>query len=343
MRAHLPALPTSEFSKPAEQYPEYPEDWLELNEQHRQDCLLPTHAASVPSRKDTYPLTGKEKQAASTAPEYVKRIAFVINSVSMELHEHANTVLHDLKDLLLAQNRDVHVLAIKILVMQESIKHDIFPENVRVFATNYYKQKKSLLLVNNNGVLCVKYPKSQRKLHERPCMILMPQLYQHEILFKTHDAMGHQGIAKILARIQERHTCPGIRRTIGHYASQCIKCQQVLDKSGGVRFHLKNIQSGYFNELVQIDHLKVCPSDDGNTGMLVIIDHFSMFAEAVPCSHDEYDAATTSKVLLQKWFARHGTPTRMQSENARNLTAEVSTEFKKASQGNESDLYRWPS
>ena len=97
-------------------------------------------------------------------------------------------------------------------------------------------------------------------------------------------------------------------------------------------FHLKKIQSGYFNELVQFDHLKICPSDDGNTGILVIIDHFLKFAEAVPCSHDEYDAATTSKLLLQKLFARHGTPTRMQSDNAPNLTAEVSTELMKASQ-----------
>ena len=216
--------------------------------------------------------------------------------------------------------------------MKESIDDDIFPENVRTFAKNYYKQKKNLLLINANGVLRVRYPKNQRALHERPCMIVMPQLYQHEILFKAHDAMGHQGIAKVLARIQERHTWPGIRRTIGQYVSQCITCQQVRDKPGDVRFHLKNIQSGYFNELVQYDHLKICPSDDGNTGILVIIDHFSKLAEAVPCNHDEYDAATTSKILLQKWFARHGTPTRMQSDNAPNFTAAVSTEFMRATQ-----------
>ena len=68
----------------------------------------------------------------------------------MELHEHANTV-HGLKDLLLAQNRDVHILAIKKLVMQESIDNDVFPENVRTFAKNYHKQKKNLLLINANG------------------------------------------------------------------------------------------------------------------------------------------------------------------------------------------------
>ena len=142
--------------------------------------------------------------------------------------------------------------------------------------------------------------------------------------------MGHQGISKVVARMKERHTWPGIRRSVGRYVGQCLTCQQVRDKPGDVRFQLKNIQSGYFNELVQYDHLKICPSDNNNTGILVIIDHFVKFAEAVPFSHHNYDAVTTSRLLLQKWFARHGTPTRMQSDNAPNLTAEVSNEFLKA-------------
>ena len=65
---------------------------------------------------------------------------------------------------------------------------------------------------------------------------------------------------------------------------------------------------------------------------LVNIDHFSKFAEAVPCSHEVYNAFTTSRLHLQNWFARHGTPTRMQSKNAHTLTAEVFNEFMKASQ-----------
>ena len=265
------------------------------------------------------------------APTHIKQAVLAIRSVNTVLHEHTHTV-HGIKDLVLAQNWDVHVLAIKRLVHGEGINQDIFPEDVRTFARNYFKQKKGSLFLNSNGFLCVKYPASQRPLYERTCMIVMPQLYQHGILFRAHDDMGHQGISKVVARIQERHTWPGIRRTVGEYVSQCLTCQQVRDKPGDVRFHLKNIQSGYFNELVQYDHMKICPTDDDNTGILVIIDHFSKFAEAVPCSHDEYDGITTSRLLLQKWFARHGTPTRMQSDNAPNLTAEVSNEFMKASQ-----------
>ena len=263
----------------------------------------------------TYALNETVEQAMVSTPTVVRQAALAIKEIDTELHEHANTV-HCIKDLLLAQNRDVHVLGIKKLVAQKYIDHVVLPEDVRAFARNYHKQKKELQFINQNGVLCVKYPPQQRPLHERPCMIVMPQLYQHEFLFRVHDAMGHQGIAKGLARIQERHTWPGICRSVGQYVSQCLTCQQVRDKPGDVRFHLKKIQSGYFNELVQYDHLKICPSDSNITGILVIIDHFSKFAESVPCSHEDYDALTTSRLLLQKWFARHGMPTRMQSDNA---------------------------
>ena len=115
----------------------------------------------------------------------------------MELQEHANTV-HGLKDQLFARDGDVPILAIKKFVAKESLDNEVFPGNVRVLAKNYYKQKKNLLLINPNGVLCVKHPKSQRAFHARPCMIVMPQLYQQVIL----------------ARFQEIHTWACILNTI---------------------------------------------------------------------------------------------------------------------------------
>ena len=129
-------------------------------------------------------------------------------------------------------------------------------------------------------------------------MIVLPQLYQQEILFRAHDAKDLQGIAKVLSRLQELHIWPGIRRSVGQYVSQCLTCQQVRYRPGDVRFYMKNIQSGFFNELGLYDHLKICPSDNNNTGILVIIDHFSTFAEAVPCGHEDYNAVTTCRLLL---------------------------------------------
>ena len=67
----LPTLPLSDFSILIETYPEYPKDWIELTEECKQDYLLPTHIANVPSRT-TYSLTGVKKQALYTAPKSEK-------------------------------------------------------------------------------------------------------------------------------------------------------------------------------------------------------------------------------------------------------------------------------
>ena len=155
-------------------YPDYPEDWIDVTDEAREDYLLPTHAVNVPSRT-VYAVAGANPVALQGTPSGVRDSIMALKDIDTELHEHAHTV-HGIKDLILAQNRDVHVLALKKLVLNEPIDHDVFPENVREFARNYYRQKKTLLFINKNGVLCVRYSPNQRPLHERPCMIVMPQL-----------------------------------------------------------------------------------------------------------------------------------------------------------------------
>ena len=165
-------------------------------------------------------------------------------------------------------------------------------------------------------------------------MIVMPQLFQHQILCRAHDESGHHVAGKVLARIQERHTWPGIKRDVVNHIKQCLTCKQAKPKkqpTGNPCYPLQSINSSNFNDLVHFDHLKLCKTKSGDTGLLVIIDHFTKFAEAVPCAHDEYDAQTAAKNILNKSFARHGTPARMQSDNATNFTAEIAQELMKAS------------
>ena len=296
-------------------------------ENDRPNCILSVTTKVPAARLDTT----KRDLALRRLPMQCQEQADVLRLVGTELHEHQST-MRGLKDLHLAQNRDVHLLALKKLMKNEPLDDTLFPEDVQDFAKRYYHQKKDLLFLNQNDILCVNYIPQQRAMHVRPCMIVMPQLYQHEILYRAHDESGHQGVGKVLARIQERHTWPGIKRDVVNHIKHCLTCQQTKHPAGNPCYPLQSINSSNFNDLVQFDHLKLCKTTSGNNGLLVIIDHFTKFAEAIPCAHDEYDAQTTAKIILNKWFARHGTPARMQSDNATNFTAEIAQELMKASQ-----------
>ena len=217
--------------------------------------------------------------------------------VGTELHEHQST-MRGLQDPHLDQNRDVHLLALKKLMKNEPLEHILFPEDVQDIAKRYYHQKKDLLFLNQNDIKCVNYIPQQRAMHERPCMIFMPQLYQHEVLYRAHNESGHQGVGKDLAIIQERHTWLGIKRDVVNHIKHCLKCQQTKQRAGNPCYPLQSVNSSNFNALVHFDHLKLCKTTSGNNGLLVIIDHFTKFAEAMPCAHDEYHAKTTAKISL---------------------------------------------
>ena len=60
------------------------------------------------------------------ASTVVRQAALAIKEIDTELHKYANTV-HGIKDLLLAQNRDVHNLVMCVIL------YDLFPEDVRAF------------------------------------------------------------------------------------------------------------------------------------------------------------------------------------------------------------------
>ena len=89
---------------------------------------------------------------------------------------------------------------------------------------------------------------------------------------------------------------------------------------------MKNIISSHFNELVQIDHQKICASDIGYTGILVMIDHYTKLAEAAPCT--EYKAEETCRILINNWISRYGTPDFIQSDNGVQFTVDLTKSIK---------------
>ena len=143
LAAPSPPLPSPELQVHEDFYPNYPEDWIDVTEEASEVYLLSTHAANVPSRT-IYSVNEASTKAMQGAPSGVRDSVMALRDIDTDLHEHANTV-HGIKHLVLAQNCDVHVLAIKKLVLDEPMDNDIFPEDVREFARNYFRQKKGLL------------------------------------------------------------------------------------------------------------------------------------------------------------------------------------------------------
>ncbi|BHF61375.1 hypothetical protein SprV_0100434900 [Sparganum proliferum] len=93
----------------------------------------------------------------------------------------------------------------------------------------------------------------------------------------------------------------------------CPVCAEVKNPNPTQRTPLQPIQAGYPNEIVGVDLMgPMPPSPRGNRYILVLVDFFTKWCEAVPLP--QADAITVAKAILSEWICRHGVPERLHSD-----------------------------
>ena len=206
-------------------------------------------------------------------------------------------------------------------------KGDLEEDSYRILR-QYFMQKEGRLYLNKDGIVACKRREEDKILYKYNAIVL-PKLYQTELLFRSHDQMGRQGIDKVYQRILKRFEWPGMKKACLKLVTACLSCQQVKDPRK-LRFPLQSIESSEFNEVVQIDHQKICMTDIGYNQVLVMIDHFTKYAEAVPCL--TASAEETCDHLINTWIARYGCPMTFQSDNGTAFVGELTKELMRRSQ-----------
>ena len=78
-------------------------------------------------------------------------------------------------------------------------------------------------------------------------------------------------------------------------------------------------------ELVCIDFLSLEKSKGGYENILVIVDHFTRYAQAVPCRNQS--AHTTAKALYERFIVHYGFPEKLHSDQGRNFESKIVKEL----------------
>ena len=249
-----------------------------------------------------------------------------MNGQIMALKEHAKA-RYRLSDLIRAQKDDMMTSNLsKWIRMGSKEKRELEEDSYKILS-QFYKERKELLYHTADGVVAYKRKDEEKILHKHN-LIIIPQLYQTEVLFRSHDQMGHQGIDKVQQRILHRFDWPGLRKACERWVNACLACLQVKDPRK-MKFPLKSVESSEFNEVVQIDHQKICMTESGYNQILVIIDHFTKLAEAVPCQTASVEE--TCDHLLTHWISRYGFPMTFQSDNGKAFVGDLTKELMKRS------------
>ena len=241
-----------------------------------------------------------------------------MNGQIMALKEHVKA-RYRLSDLIRAQKNDKMASNLSKWIQSGVKEKGEIEEDSYKILSQFYKEKKDLLYHTADGVVACKRKDEEKILHKHN-LIILPQLYQTEVLFRSHDQMGHQWLDKVQQRILHRFDWPGMRKACERWVNACLACLQVKDPRK-MKFPLKSVESSEFNEVVQIDHQKICMTESGYNQILVIIDHFTKLAEAVPCQ--TASAEETCDHLITHWISRYGCPMTFQSDNGKAFVGDL--------------------
>ena len=116
-----------------------------------------------------------------------------------------------LSDLLRAQRNDRMTSSLKRWIENGATDKEDLEEDSYKILKQFYLKRNDLLYLNKDGIVACKRKEEDDVLYKYNSIVL-PQLYQTELLFRSHDQMGHQGVDKVYNRIQKLFEWPGLKK-----------------------------------------------------------------------------------------------------------------------------------
>ena len=108
-----------------------------------------------------------------------------------------------LSDLLRALRKDrMTSNLIKCIENGAPDKGDLEEDSYRILR-QYFMQKEGRLYLNKDGIVACMRREEDKVLYKNNAIVLL-QLFETELSFRSHDQMGHQGIDKVYQRILKR-------------------------------------------------------------------------------------------------------------------------------------------
>ena len=180
------------------------------------------------------------------------------------------------------------------------------------------KETKSLLrdfdmLMVTDGVLYRKQLRDGQEVYQ----LILPKEYRKTALGGLHDNAGHLGVEKTLSLVRDHFFWPKMAKDVEAHVKCCERC--IKRKTPAQVEPMTPIQATRPLEFVTMDYLTI-EKAMGYENILVIIDHFTKFAQAYPSKNQK--AVTTAKLVLD-FIRRYGFPEKFHSDQGQNFVGKV--------------------
>ena len=154
--------------------------------------------------------------------------------------------------------------------------------------------------------------------------LVLPSAYVGDALNGLHNDIGHPGRDRTLSRLRDRFYWPGMSADVEDWIRNCGRCIRRKTPTNA-RAPLVSINSTQPLELVCMDFLTLETSKGGYQHMLIITDHFTRYAQAIPTQN--MTAKTTAEAFYNHFVMHYGIPLRIHSDQGANFESRLLREL----------------
>ncbi|CAH8631621.1 unnamed protein product [Schistosoma rodhaini] len=144
-------------------------------------------------------------------------------------------------------------------------------------------------------------------------LLIVPRVQVQNIMEQVHRELGHSGKRKTEHAICQRFWWPSIHEDVTEFCKNCSTCHAIKSPQQRPRAPLVPMTTEGPHQLVGIDIMRpLTTSKNGNRYILVMVDYFSKWCEAVPIP--QQDALTVARAFIDHWVSRYGAPFSLHSD-----------------------------
>ena len=141
--------------------------------------------------------------------------------------------------------------------------------------------------------------------------------------------MGHLGIERVLCLTQDRFYWPHMKQYIEHYVTHICDCLKQWKPQHQPRTKLQSIITSALFKFLSEDYVHFETSSGGYKYILVVMDHFTRFAQRYPTRNKS--GKTAAEKIYNGFVLKFGFPEKLHHDQGKEIENQLFTHLEKIS------------